>query len=109
MPGYFFDKHWFIALAAIRHRCQKGGVSFDQQAFQRDFFGRIADGLSLGKGNVASEGNHEAQIECPFSVRPGAGEAVQNSSQTAGLPPGAITPGMTVSVFWNSIGRPAVD
>src|ERR1700720_402657 len=108
MPGHFLYKYWLVAFAAMRHRRQKWRVGFDEQAFQWHFLGSIADRLRFGKCQVAGERDHEAQIKGAFRVWPGACEAVQNSSQSAGFPMSfqkseAILPGVVAARGWPAV------
>ena len=51
--------------------------------------GGIADGLRLGKSDVAGEGDEEAEVDGAARVLDGAGEAVQDATE-ASLTPMAI-------------------
>src|SRR5438105_15897308 len=86
LPGNFLYERRFVALATIRNRRQKGRISFNQCAFWGYISGCIADGLCLGKGDVAREGNQESKIQCSFRIGPSPSKAVQNSPQARRFP-----------------------
>src|ERR1700691_3086864 len=57
------NKGGFVTLAAIGSRCQPWGVGLDQNPIQWDAGGHLAQELGLGIGEIAGEGDQEAEIE----------------------------------------------
>src|SRR5262249_694809 len=68
------------------NRRKKWRVSFDENAVKRRVLSRFPNLLRFREGNISSEGNHETHVESTQSMLPGAGEAVEDSTQTTGGP-----------------------
>jgi len=85
-PRYFRDIGGLISFAAVRLRSEEGRVGFDQDAVKREFFGDVADVLSLRISGVAGEGNQEARIESAAGFLNRAGETMQDAADSCGPP-----------------------
>ena len=86
LAGDFGNKRGFVTLAAMRDGREVGRVGLDQHAVEGDDLRGVANGLRLGKRDVAGEGNHEAEIECAARMIDAAGEAVEDAAERAGTP-----------------------
>lgn len=71
------------SLAAVDLWCEMGCVGFDEEAVRWDGQGGVAEGLGLGEGHVAREGNVQAAVRA-FSCKGGiASEAVDDAGGEA--------------------------
>src|SRR5271170_1998235 len=86
LRGDLGDPCRFVALAAVGHRREERRVGFDEHAIERDLRENVADGLRFGEGDIAGEGDQEAEIHGAAGVGPLAGEAVQDAAERGGRP-----------------------
>src|SRR6266403_5304817 len=80
------DKCGLVALAAMRDRCEEWAISLDKQGIRRYSCGDVAKGLSLGKCNVACEGDVEPHVDAALGVLPFSAEAVEHAAETRVTP-----------------------
>ena len=76
----------FIPFAAIRHRSQEGRIRLNQHAVRRQLRRHISDGLGLGKGDIAGEGNEKVHVHRLLSMLILPGKTVQHPTQPRRAP-----------------------
>ena len=86
LPRHFFHESRLVALAAVRYRRQERRIRLNEHALQRNFFGRLANILRLGKSHIAGKRDHEAHIQRGTHVLQRPGKAVQHPAQSAARP-----------------------
>ena len=82
-PCRFRHPRRLVALAAVRHGCQKRRVGFDQQAVVGDEGGDVPQLPGLRKRDDAGERDEEPQIQRPPRLVDRAAEAVHHAAQPA--------------------------
>ncbi len=80
------DEGGFVALASVGDGGEEGGVGFDEDAVGGGEGGGVTDGLGLGVGEIASEGEVETEVEGAAGFFEASGEAVHDAGEAGGLP-----------------------
>src|SRR5205085_11934627 len=86
LPRYFFYKCGLVAFTAIRYWRQEWRISFDENAFERNFFGHIPNTLRFRESYVTGERDDKPNLQRRPHMLEASGKTVQYSAQAAQRP-----------------------
>jgi hypothetical protein len=79
-------QRWLIALATMKGRRKPGCVGFNEEPFQRNAPGNVAERLRLGISKITGKRDQETKIEGMSRLLPAAAEAVHDAAKTSPPP-----------------------
>ncbi len=103
------DEGRFVAFAAVGCGGEPGGIGLDKDAVEGELRGDVAQGLGLGVGEVAGEGDEKAAVERAAGLFIARAEAMHDAAEAGVAPVGIKGQEKMVPGVGAFVGAAAVD